>query len=80
MSQSQDLSPHIKEICDTLSSLPKPEVCEHCGSKLMHIETRFFSMGEQFWTVPLPVCPKCDLKGDTAKFISPDARWREDAS
>jgi hypothetical protein len=73
MSQSNELPPHIKEIFDTLSSLPKPEACEHCGSKLMQIETRFFSMGEQSWTVPLPVCAKCDLKGDTAKFILREA-------
>jgi hypothetical protein len=31
------------------------------------METTFFSLGEQFWTIPLPVCPKYDLKEDPAK-------------
>jgi len=72
MSQSQELPPHIKEFFDKLSALPKPEECRKCGSKLMHVETTFFSSGEQFWTIPLPVCPKCDLKGNQGKFIQPD--------
>ena len=42
MSQSQELPPHIKELFDKLSSLPKPEECGKCGSKLMHVETTFF--------------------------------------
>jgi hypothetical protein len=39
----------------------------------MHMETTFFSQGEQFWTIPLPVCPKCDLQENPAKPIQPDA-------
>jgi hypothetical protein len=72
MSQSKELPPHIKELFDKLSTLPKPEQCGKCGSKLMHMETTFFSQGEQFWTIPLPVCPKCDLQENPAKLISPD--------
>jgi len=67
-----DLPPHVKELFDTLTSLPTPEYCRHCGSKLLNVDTTFFSRGEKFWTVPLPVCPKCDLKEDTATFISAD--------
>ncbi len=62
MAQSPELPPHIKELFDNLRALPTPEQCGKCGSKLMHVETTFFSLGEKFWTLPLPVCPGCDLK------------------
>jgi hypothetical protein len=62
MSQSKELPPHIKKLFDDLSSLPTPEQCPKCGSKLMHMETTFFSLGEQFWTVPLACLP--DLRSE----------------
>ena len=66
-----ELPPHVKELFDTLTALPIPEYCRHCRSKSLLVDATFFSRGEKFWTIPLPVCPNCDLKGDTAKFISP---------
>ena len=75
MAESQELPPRVKALFDTLMALPTPDQCRKCGSKLMHVETTFFSVGERFWTVPLPVCPMCDLKGDPAKFVP--MRWNE---
>ena len=75
MSELEQLPPRVKALFDTLLALPTPEQCRKCGSKLMHVETTFFSLGEKFWTVPLPVCPMCDLKGDPAKFVP--MRWNE---
>jgi hypothetical protein len=39
---------------------------------MMHLETTFFSPGPsgKIWAVPLPVCPKCDLKEDAVRFVS----------
>jgi hypothetical protein len=39
------------------------------------LDTTFFSPGQtgHIWTVPLPVCPKCDLKEDTAQPAPPFA-------
>jgi hypothetical protein len=35
----------------------------------MQLDTTFFSSGGKIWTGALPVCPRCDLKDDTARFI-----------
>jgi len=70
--QYPDLPPHVREFLDTMRAAPPLEYCRRCGSKMLLVETTFFSHGEQFWTVPIPVLPRCDLKKDTANFISPD--------
>ena len=75
MAETQELPPHVKELFDNLMALPSPEQCRKCGSKLIHVETTFFSVGEKFWTVPLPVCPMCDVKGNPAKCVP--MRWNE---
>jgi hypothetical protein len=58
---STELPSHVRELFDTLASWPTPEQCRKCGSKFIHVDTTFFSQDEKFWTVPLPVCPTCDL-------------------
>jgi len=73
MSQPSELPPHVKELFDSLTALPSAVHCSKCGSKMLQVETTFFSLGEQFWTIPLPVCTVCDLKEDTARFIPPAA-------
>ena len=60
MRQAPELPPHVKELFDAVLALPTPEECRQCGSKLMQVDTTFFSLGAKVWTVPLPVCPKCD--------------------
>jgi hypothetical protein len=60
MPQAPELPPHVKELFDAVLALPTPEECRKCGSKLMQVDTRFFSLGAKVWTVLLPVCPKCD--------------------
>jgi hypothetical protein len=39
---------------------------------MMHLHTTFFTTGPmgRIWAVPLPVCPKCDLKQGTKLFVS----------
>ena len=71
MSDSSEVPPHVKKLFDSLTMLPSQVYCPKCGSKMLLVETTFFSLGEQFWTIPLPVCSMCDLKEDTARFIPP---------
>ncbi len=73
---SQNMHSAIDNLFDTISSEPPHGRCFKCGSKMMHLDATFFSPGPsgKIWTVPLPVCPKCDLKNDTAKFVLPVAR------
>ena len=68
---SQNLYCAIDNLFDTLTSEPPREYCFNCGSKMMNLETTFFSPGPsgKIWTVPLPACPRCDLKEDAAKFV-----------
>jgi hypothetical protein len=66
MSQPPELPAHLKELFDNLSALPSPRQCRNCESELMHVHTTFFTQGEKFWTLPLPVCPRCE---DLSKFL-----------
>jgi hypothetical protein len=65
----------VEGLFDDLIAKPSPTQCSKCGSNMMHLDTTFFSPGPsgKVWTVPLPVCPKCDLKGDTVQFVAPHA-------
>jgi hypothetical protein len=69
MTQS-NIQSDLQNLCDILSANPCLQ-CPKCGSDMMHLNTTFFTTGPdgQMWAVPLPVCPKCDLKVDTAKFV-----------
>jgi hypothetical protein len=73
MDQASDLPAHVKKLMATLAALPVQERCSKCGSKLLHIETALFSAGSngKVRTLPMPVCPKCDLNGNIARFIPP---------
>ena len=69
--------PHsaLHSLFEALASEPPRAACLKCGSKMMHLDTTFFSPGPsgKVWTVPLPVCPKCNLKEDAASFVAPPA-------
>jgi len=70
MDQSSATRSKVEELFDTLSAQPSPVRCNKCGSSLLSLDATFFWPGGKVWTVPLPVCSKCDLKNDTAKFVS----------
>lgn len=72
---SQNLHSALDNLFDSLTSEPPRERCSKCGSKMMHLDATFFSSGPsgKVWTVPLPVCPHCDLKEDTVNFVAPSA-------
>ena len=45
------------------SALPPKTNCSRCNGVLLLMEGTFFFLGvEKSWTVPMPVCPNCDLK------------------
>jgi hypothetical protein len=69
MSENPDSAVH--NLFEALASEPPRAACLKCGSKMMHLDATFFSPGPsgKVWTVPLPVCPKCDLKEDTARLV-----------
>jgi hypothetical protein len=56
-----------EDLFNTLSALPPLIHCPKCGFKLLHLDATFFSQNGKVWTLPLPVCPKCDLKQDAAR-------------
>jgi len=70
MAHSPTLCSAVEDLFDTLSEVPSPVTCKRCGSGMLYLDSTFFSSGERVWTLPLPVCPKCDLKNDTAEFVS----------
>ena|ERR1700722_5232031 len=59
----------VEHLFNRLSAKSSPGQCRKCSSKLIQLDTPFFSSGGNIWTVALPVCPRCDLKDDTARFI-----------
>jgi hypothetical protein len=67
------MTQNIDDLFDVLAVEPPRSLCRKCGSKMMYLDTTFLSPGAsgKVWIIPLPVCPKCDLKEDTARFISP---------
>jgi hypothetical protein len=69
MSQS-NIQSELDKFCDRISTNPCFQ-CPRCGSNMMHLKATFFTTGPdgKMWAVPLPVCPKCDLKADTAGFV-----------
>jgi hypothetical protein len=75
MSDDPDLHTAVENLFNDLTVKPSPAQCPKCGSKMMHVDTTFFSPGPsgKVWTVPLPVCLKCDLKEDTPSLIFPVA-------
>jgi len=70
MAHSPALRSAVEDLFDALSEVPSPVRCKRCGSGMLYLDATFFSSGGRFWTLPLPVCPKCDLKNDTAEFVS----------
>lgn len=69
MHASPILRAAVEHLFNRLSAKPDPNQCSKCSSKLMQLDTTFFTLGGKIWTVALPVCPRCDLKDDTARFI-----------
>src|ERR1700676_331222 len=71
MHASPILRAAVEHLFKRLSAKPSPAQCRKCSSQLMQLDTTFFSSGGKIWTVALPVCPRCELKDDTARFIPP---------
>jgi hypothetical protein len=71
MSESSPIQAAIKELFDALSAKPSRELCTKSGSNMVHLDITFFMSGtsEQVWSIPLPVCARCDLKQNTARFV-----------
>ena len=67
----RELPPHVKELFDAIAALPTLEQCRKCEAKLLHMDTTFYAENDKFFTIPLPVCPECDLKGYAMRFNSP---------
>lgn len=68
---SENLQSDINAFLDTLPDEPSRAQCSQCGSNLMYMDATFFTTEPRgdMWSVRLPVCLKCDLKEDIAKFV-----------
>jgi hypothetical protein len=72
--RARRIAEEIENLLDGLSHKPwQNELCSHCGSLLQYIDGKFFLLGEndKGWNIPLPVCPKCDLRLEELKIASP---------
>jgi hypothetical protein len=71
MSESSAIQAAIKDLFEALSAEPSRALCTKCGSNMVHLDITFFMSGpsEQVWSIPLPVCARCDLKQETARFV-----------
>jgi hypothetical protein len=46
-------------------------ICMKCGSAMQFADATFSLWnGDRSWTIPLPLCPKCDLTAEMLKFDS----------
>lgn len=50
----------VDELFDILSAAPVQIHCRNCGTKLLHIQTTFFSDSGKLWTLALPLCTNCE--------------------
>lgn len=68
---SQNLQSDINAFLDGLPDDPSHAQCSQCGASLVYLDATFFTKGPQgrTWSVPLPVCLKCDLGEDIVKFV-----------
>jgi hypothetical protein len=59
----------VERLFDSLATEPKVPRCRKCSAPMLSVESTFFAPGGKTWRVALPVCPRCDLKDDTAMFV-----------
>ncbi len=60
----------VEQLLDSLADVPMAAACHKCGSPKISVGATFFALGGKTWKVSLPACPYCDLKQDTATFVS----------
>ena len=72
--QETNIQAIVENLFDALSAELPPAHCVRCGCHMMQLPATFHSLGPngKVWTVALPVCPRCDLKEDTAQFTAQD--------
>ena len=53
----------IRSLLDDLAIRAETnQFCFRCGSLMKHLEATFFIWkGDRSWSIPLPLCPKCDV-------------------
>jgi hypothetical protein len=66
----QNVRVAVEQLLDCLAATPMPTRCHNCSSPVIRLDAKFFGSGKT-WSVPMPVCPRCDLKHDPAMF-APD--------
>ena len=60
LSISSTVVQSVEELFDPLSALPPLVHCRKCASRLLQMNTPFFSYGGKVWNLPLPVCTNCE--------------------
>jgi hypothetical protein len=65
----QNVRVAVEQLFDALATAPMPPQCPKCSARTISVDATFFAPGGKTWNVMLPVCPRCDLKKDTATFV-----------
>ncbi len=60
LSVSSTVVQTVEELLDELSALPPLVHCRKCGSRLLQMNSTFFSCGGKMWKHPSPVCTECE--------------------
>lgn len=71
--QHDEISEEIQDFVDSLRvSASTSRVCKRCGLTMTTVDATFSLWSKDCsWTIPLPVCPECDLTPEMLKFASP---------
>jgi hypothetical protein len=60
-------SPLIDKLLEDLSVMQPVLSCGECGTKMLHIDTVFFTPEGKTRILSLPVCPRCYIEKEPAK-------------
>ena len=67
-----EIMEEVQRLIDSLCARGRTiGACKRCGSAMLLADATFSLWeGDRSWSVPLPLCPKCDLASEVLNSIS----------